>query len=508
LRRALICITATALGLGCALAAPAGAKPAKSAKSAKPRKPAVRSCAIGRPLPSLRKLIPSTIARDQDAFARSLHGVGRANRRRATKAFAAGEAAYLYGLPTVVLRLTVKRFPKNLLVGVGRLATPDQRTVVAPNHDTLYSVSQLDLTSGPLIVDAPATGGRYSVLQLLDAYTNAFAYIGSGAERDQAESVALVPPGWQGSLPAGVEVIQSPTRLVWLLGRTLVDGPSDLSAATDLMRRYSLTPVADWVGGKRDREVVIASPAGDQSAVVPPSGLPFFDSFGQALAADPPPPRDACALGAFAAAGIGAGLTPSTGSDPLVARALTSAASAGARLVHRAVVVQRRDSQRRHQGWAFSAADVGRFGTDYAYRAAVASVGLAGNTRSEAFYPNTDVDGDGKPLSGHHRYVLTFKRGQLPPVRAFWSLTMYDQERFLVANQIDRYSVGDHTPGLGYGRRGGLKIFIQHSPPSAARQGNWLPAPAGRFELHLRLYEPKPAATNGKWRPPTITRVR
>jgi hypothetical protein len=499
LRRALICTIVAALGLACA---PAGAKPSK------PAKPALRSCAIGRPLPSLRQVVPRTIARDQDAFARSLRGLGVAGRRRAARAFAAGEAAYVYGMPAVLMRLTVQRFPTNLLIGVGRLATPEQRTVVAPNHDTLYSVSRLDLSSGPLVVDAPASGGRYTVIQLLDAYTNAFAYIGSGAERDHDQSVALVPPGWQGAIPAGVRVVQSPTRLVWLLGRTLVDGPDDVPAATGLMGRHSLTPLTDWIGGKRDHEIVIANPAGDQSAVTVPGGLAFFDALGKALAADPPPPSDGCALGAFAAAGIGPGLTPSTGSDPLVAQALSAAAAAGARLVSRAVIVQRRDSQRRHHGWAFSAPDIARFGTDYPYRAVVASVGLAANTRAEAFYPNTDVDRDGKPLSGHHRYVLTFRPGELPPVRAFWSLTMYDRERFLVANPIDRYSVGDRTPGLRYGCGRSLKVYVQQRPPHGRLQTNWLPAPPGRFELHLRLYEPKPSATNGKWRPPTVTRVK
>jgi hypothetical protein len=191
-----------------------------------------------------------------------------------------------------------------------------------------------------------------------------------------------------------------------------------------------------------------------------------------------------------------------------VARALSAAASAGTRLVHRAVITQRRASQRRHWGWSFSAPDLARFGTDYAYRAAVANVGLAANTRDQAFYPQTDRDRNGKRLNGHHRYVLTFRRGQLPPARAFWSLTMYGKDRFLVANPIDRYNVGDRTPGLHYGRGGSLKIYIQHDAPSTVRQANWLPAPSGRFELHLRLYEPKPAATNGKWHPPTITRVK
>jgi hypothetical protein len=497
-RRALA-LVAVGAGLA-ALAAPA--------TDARPLAPDVPACALGRIPAPLRTVLPRAIATRERHFVRSLHGVGQRRRRRAGRVFAGGVAAYLYGLPAVRVRLTVQRYPRNLLAGVAQLATPDLRTVVAPNHDTLYSVSQLDLSGGPLVVDAPATGGRYSVLQLLDAYTNAAGYIGAGTERDHDQAVAVVPPGWQGSVPAGVRVIHSPTNLVWLLGRTLVDGPEDVAAAKAVMQRYSLTPLGDWLAGTRKPELVLDSPRGDQGPVGTPTGLGFYDAVGDALAANAPPARDECALRAFRHAGVAPGLHPSAGADPLTARALLAARHAAPHVVDRIATINQRDSRRGHNGWSFSPSDTARFGTDYAHRAIVGARGLAANVPRQAIYPHAYWDRDGRRLNGHHRYVISFPSGELPPIRAFWSMTMYDHSLFLVPNPIDRYNVGDRTPGLHYGRGRSLKIYIQHKPPSAERQSNWLPAPSGRFELHLRLYEPKRSATNGKWRPPTITRVK
>jgi hypothetical protein len=469
--------------------------------------PDVAKCALGDLSRGLREFVPSRIARDERRYEASLNGLGSAERDRAGAAFATSEAAYAYGMPAVLMRATVARFPRNVLIGVGGLATPEQRTVVAPNHDTLYSVSQVDLSGGPMVIDAPATRGRYSVLQLLDAYSNAFEYVGSGSERDHDQTVVLAPPGWQGQALAGARVVESPTNLVWLLGRTLVDGPDDVPAATELMGRYALTRLAEWTNGVRRLETVIPG-AGAQPAVELPQGTAFFDAVGEALAANPPPAADGCALAAFARVGIGPGTAPSGGTDPVLTQALAAGESAGERMVERAVDVERAYSRERHDGWNVSEPEIGRFGTDYAYRAVVADVGLAANVRREALYAQATVDERGRKLSGRHAYVLSFAPGGLPPVRAFWSLTMYDHERFLVANPIDRYNIGDRTPGLRYGRHGSLKVYIQYDRPAGAKAANWLPAPEGRFELHLRLYEPKRAAANGSWSPPTVRRVK
>jgi hypothetical protein len=305
-----------------------------------------------------------------------------------------------------------------------------------------------------------------------------------------------------------VRRIESPTGLVWLLGRTLIDGPSDLPAARAVLSGYALTPLGPRAAGSRTPPTILDAFPGNQAPVTLPTGLAFYDALGTDLAADPPPARDACALQAFAAAGIGPGAMPSTMADPPLARALTAAAAAGARLVDEAATTIRRDSQRHNNGWAALAGDTGRFGADYASWAVVAHVGLGANTPQQALYPNTDTDVRGRVLDGRHDYVVTFPRGGLPPVRAFWSLTLYGADRSLVPNPIDRFAIGDRTPGLRYGPRRSLRIAVSHAPPRAALRANWLPAPPGRFLLYLRLYEPEPAAATGRWTPPTVTRTR
>jgi hypothetical protein len=167
-----------------------------------------------------------------------------------------------------------------------------------------------------------------------------------------------------------------------------------------------------------------------------------------------------------------------------------------------------RARQRTHNGWSLLAGDTAAFGTDYVNRAIVARVGLGANVPKEAIYPNTDTDGDGRRLVGSRRYVISFPPGQLPPVGAFWSLTLYDDELHFAPNAIDRYAIGDRTAGLRYGKDGSLKIYVQRAAPPGAQRANWLPAPAGKFRLYLRLYEPKPTAVNGTWTLPTVARVR
>src|SRR4051812_424623 len=152
------------------------------------------SCALGDVPAALRSVLPKAIASERDRFAAGLRGVSPDERARGLAAFESGVAAYLYGMPAVLMRLTVERYPTNRLVGIGALADPASKTVVAPNHDTLYSVSRLELAGGPVVIDAPATAGRYSILQLLDAWSNSFAYVGAGHDRDAAEAVVLVPP--------------------------------------------------------------------------------------------------------------------------------------------------------------------------------------------------------------------------------------------------------------------------------------------------------------------------
>jgi hypothetical protein len=484
--------------------------PAGSIAGSPVGKPAIdglERCALGKVPGYLRDHLTGAISAEQHRFVSSLTGIGVGRRERAARDFAIGTAAYIYGMPTALLRDTVAKYPANALIGLGRLATPDSQGVVAPNHDTLYSVSRVELGAGPMVIDAPDTAGRYSVLQLMDANTNSISYIGSGDDRDHAGATLLTPPGWSGEVPHGVDAVESPTNIVWLLGRTLIDdGDADRAAAQDLMRQYALTPLDDWkLGIRRHESVVDKAPNSPRTPIAP--GLQLFDEIGAALAADPPRSEN-CALKQFAKVGIAAGETPSSSAAGVRRDALGAAREAGERIVDDAVDFRAAWSRRRNHGWQVSPGDTARFGRDYVQRAMVATVGLAANTRRTAFYPKTDRDSKGRKLRGKHDYRISFAPGELPPVRAFWSLTVYNESLFLVPNPIDRYAIGDRTAGLHYGGDGSLKLYLTHEDPGGARSANWLPTPAGRFLLHLRLYEPGRAAFNGEWDLPTIKRTK
>ena len=212
------------------------------------RAPASRPARSERALADLRGFAAREIARAESRFGGS---------RPARRAFSTAVAAYLYGVAPLSVGQTVQRFPLNQMISIGTLVEPEVKTVVAPNVDTTYTVAQLNLAAEPLVIDVPDTRGRYYVLQLLDAYSNTFRYIGRRTTGTDAGSYALVPPGFSGALPAGVKRIESPTPLVWLLGRTLVRGPADLPAVTTLMNGYRVTPLSRWTSGERQSPLVL-----------------------------------------------------------------------------------------------------------------------------------------------------------------------------------------------------------------------------------------------------------
>lgn len=428
----------------------------------------------------------------------------RATRSSQPSARQLSAEAYIYGVGLVYEQRVISHFPADTLVNVTQLSTPAETLIPAPNVDTLYTVARLELGTGPLVVHVPEEHGRYYVLQILDAYTNTFAYVGRRTTGTHPGNYAIVGPGWHGQLPAGVKRIQAPTPTVWVLGRTLVEGPQDIPNAQAIQHGYTLTPLNRY-GGPPLSALYLPKSVLQPSPV--PQGLAFFDQMDALLAADPPPPSDAALLRSFASIGLGPGRSPSTEKLSNAVRAdLLAGISDGTAEINRYADKLSATSERAHNGWVVPPPDTGDYGSDYLLRAYIAINALAANVPAEAIYPFAYVDQTGAPLSGRHRYVLHFAAGELPPVEAFWSLTMYDQQLFLVPNQLDRYAIGNRTPGLHFGRDGSLDILIQHSPPRGSRS-NWLPAPSGVFALALRLYQPKPSARNGTWPLPTVTRV-
>jgi hypothetical protein len=478
--RAVLRVTALAFLLAAGLAAAATAAEPRSGERAP--QPSVPACALGTSAADLRGFYAAELERAERRF-----GGGRAARR----AFSAGVAAYVYGRAPVAVHETIKGFPANQLISIAALANPSTRAVVLPNNDTTYTTGRLDLSGGPVVLDVPDTAGRYYVVQLLDAYSNTFAYVGRRATGTRAGAFAISPPGFRGALPSGIRRIESPTGRVWALGRTLVGGAADLPAVTELMRGYRVTGLAAWTAGMRQAPAVL--PIFPPLPPTPlPAGTEFFETLRQILRSDPPPARDACALRAFARVGPG------------IAQV---AVREGERLVRRAEQRANRYSARRNNGWLIPGPYVGNYGRNYLGRAVIAAGALGANTRPETVYPLATSDSRGRPLSGAHRYVIRFPRGQLPPARAFWSLTMYGRDRYLVENEARRYSIGDRTPGLRRGDDGSLRIVIQHRRPAGDAASNWLPAPPGRFRVALRLYEPRRAVLSGAWRPPPIKRA-
>ncbi|MEA2331163.1 MAG: hypothetical protein QOH58_1301 [Thermoleophilaceae bacterium] len=460
-------------------AAGAATEPAAAAE------PSVAACALGSSAADLRGFFAAELARAERRVA-----------KRDRPLFAAGVAAYVYGLAPVAVNVTTQRFLENQLVSIAALVDPSVRTVVLPNHDTTYTVGRLQLSAGPLILDVPDTAGRYYVIQLLDAYSNTIDYVGRRTTGTRAGTYAIVPPGYAGPLPPGVRRIQSPTNAVWVLGRTLLRDAADLPAVTEVMRGYRITALGPWDAGQRQEPFLLgAFPT--LPPVTLPGGVAFYAKLAEILRTDPPPARDRCALRAFAPA------IAEPGADP---RTLTAAARAGARIVRRAEQRANRFGARRNNGWVLPGPYVGAYGRNYLGRAVIATAALGANTRPETVYALAVGDVKGRSLRGRHRYTVRFPRGELPPADAFWSLTMYGADRYLVPNPIDRYAIGDRTAGLRRGRDGSLTIHVQRRPPAGAARANWLPAPSGRFRLALRVYEPRPSVLNGRWQPPPVQR--
>jgi hypothetical protein len=466
--------------------------------AAQPR-PSIAPCALGTAAHEHRGLFEAELARAERRFAARAGG----RPRKARALFAGAAAAYVYGLAPVAVDRTVQRFPLNQLTSIAALAGPSLRIIVLPNVDTTYTVGQVRLGDEPLVLDVPDTAGRYYVIQLLDAYSNTFAYVGRRTTGTRAGTHAIVPPGWAGALPAGVRRIRSPTRLVWVLGRTLVDDEADLPAVSALMAGYRLTPLEAWAGGTRRPSLVLPGfPATPRVQL--PRGLDFYAALAELLAADPPPRADACALRAFARVGLGSGPVPGSGGPSLARRALLAAARWAPKLIERAERRANRISARRNNGWLIGGRWVGDYGRNYLGRAVIATNALGANTPAETVYPLALTDERGARLTGRRRYTVRFERGRQPPADAFWSLTAYDADRFLAPNPIGRHAIGDRTPGLVRGRDGSLTIRIQNRRPAGRAARNWLPVPRGRFRLALRIYEPRRSVLRGHWRPPPV----
>lgn len=417
--------------------------------------------------------------------------------------------AYIYGYPLLLMDKTRQailagKYPSNHF-GHGVVFPDDTfRNVVRPNNDTLYSSAWLELASGPQVLTVPDTAGRYYVMPLMDAWTNVFAMVGKRTTGTAAGAYLITGPDWQGVVPPGLTHIASPTNMVWLIGRIQTNGVQDIPAVAALQQQFGLASMEQWLAGVTHAPALaMGKPA--NGSVDPYEQLAsmraneFLNSLAGLMAEQYPAAEDKPMLKTLESIGVKPGQPYNGGPLGAVDDYLSNLALD---ITRREIKKQLDEARALENGWAVQRDTIGDYGTNYGVRAAVATIGLGALPPAEASYPNTAVDDGGERLTGERKYRLHFAAGETPPANAFWSLTMYDQAGFLVANSIGRYAIGDRD-ALSFNEDGSLDLYIQHSEPQG-RDSNWLPAPQGVFALTMRIYYPQERFLDGSWKLPAL----
>jgi hypothetical protein len=405
------------------------------------------------------------------------------------------EEAVTWGLPLVLAGryfalARSAELPVNQFFLNDRLASPTSR-VAGPNLDTLYGLAWIDLSDGPQVLEVPAAPGRYYSIQLHDAYLTTFCYVGTRETGSEAGRYVLTPPGWSGQIPIGMRELKAPTRLVQAMTRTQVLHPDDLDAARKIQCAFSLGALSDYPGPRR-----AAVMQENALNLFPPldvgrAGLAFFDELCALLSAYPPAnAADSAALARFGAIGIAAGARPSE--DETLAPVLAAAVAPAVQSA-----LQANFYLEKRRGWWVNNKVRKYRDADAAMRAAINLWGPAWHLAEEALYFTAHDDAADAPLTGARKYLLRFPAGELPPVDAFWSVTLYGDRWSLQENEIQRYAISSTTPGLQYLADGTLELLVQHERP--ADISNWLPAPLGQFMLFVRVYQPRPELIDGSY---------
>ena len=404
--------------------------------------------------------------------------------------------------------------PFNAINNQARVFTYKDTAIVTPNSDTPYSLAWMDLRAEPIVISVPAVErSRYYSVQLCDGNTYNFGYIGTRATGTEAGDYMVVGPGWTGATPPGVrQVFQSSTQMALAIFRTQLFGPDDIDNVKKVQAGYRPQTLSAYLNKPPSAAVpVIKFPKFTKEL----AKRNFFEFLDFMLQFSPPAPNEADIRAKLVSIGVGPGKTFNFSDLPL------------AQKLEIAIGLKQGQSQVEHavakagaivNGWNVSGlpGDAAHFNGDWLMRAAAAQAGIYGNSAEEATYPFTRKDGAGQALNGAgNNYSLTFPAGQLPPVDAFWSVTMYDgKSQLLIKNPINRYLVNaPMLPQMKKNANGSLTIYIQHKSPGADKESNWLPAPAGPIYLVMRLYWPKVSppsilpAGSGTWRPPAVVRV-
>lgn len=427
-----------------------------------------------------------------------------------------GLRTYIYGYPLVLMEVTKRLMtnsistgteghaPMNQFMHAKRMPTYRFTDIVRPNVDTAYSMAWIDVSKEPLVLSVPDTHDRFYVMPFYDMYTRVFNMVGSPTTGTRAGNFLIKSATWKDNVPEDMLQIIVPTDTVWLIGRIQVNGRNDFKRVRALQKQCSLTPLSAWGSAyspsarlRVDSRLPNKKPM-DVVADMKP-GL-FFTMLMRLMAKYAPEQKDSLLLKDMASIGLVPDLNFRFSQlDAFVQNGLRLVPLRGQVMIGQSA----EKAGKVENGWRVLETDIHK--VDYLQRAIIAMLGIGALPPEVALYPTTSKDSEGRQLSGDCAYCIHFAKGKLPPVNAFWSLTMYDKDGFLIKNDLGRYALRDRDP-LVYNKNGSLDLFVQHSPPSASQESNWLPAPEGDFELTLRMYMPKKSALKGKWKAPNIRR--
>ena len=431
--------------------------------------------------------------------------------------FRAASDAYVYGYPLVTMEMTRRvitnvaqvagtRGPMGQVIKMRAYPDASFRDVTAPNADTLYTTAFFDVGDEPWVLSVPDMKGRYFLLPFLDGWTNVFAVPGSRTTGTQAQTFVITGPGWSGAVPEGLTQLKSPTAIVWLLGRIYCTGtPEDYAEVHALQDAFKLQPLSTWgkdytpPAGKVDPAIDMKKPVRDQVNGL--STVEFFTLLADLMKRNPPAPADAPALARFKTIGLNPGQSfDGKALDSRWDRRLPQ-------LSYDRIMLHSRRSSGRTAGCsrprpAFTEPTISNAPSS-------PRSGSAPTVRRTRSIRCRSAPRCSSPTKAGDNYTLRFEKGELPPVKGFWSLTMYDEQMFFVANPINRYSMSLRT-NPKFEPDGSLVIYIQNENPGPDKEANWLPAPKGKFHLMLRLYWPdenEPSILDGSWVVPAVKRA-
>ncbi|MFN7777573.1 MAG: DUF1254 domain-containing protein [Betaproteobacteria bacterium] len=439
------------------------------------------------------------------------------------EALALATEAYVYAYPLVTMEYTRRvmtnvaapegtRGPMGQFVRARTYPNAQFRDVTAPNADTLYTTTWLDVSKEPWVLSIPDMKGRYFLFPMLDGFTNVFQVPGSRTTGTKAQKYAITGPGWSGTLPEGVVEYKSPTALVWILGRIYSSGtPEDYKAVHKLQDQVSVVPLSSYgkpytpPPGSVDAAIDMKTAVREQVNAL--DGTAYFKLVAELLKANPPAAEDAPMVAKLAKIGIVPGQDFDAAKlEPAVAKGIAAAPKPAQELIMGWLKggIAAGDFKLEN-GWLFTT-KTGVYGTAYLQRALITAIGLGANRPQDAVYPTSEGPDLLKKYNGSKKYVMRFEKGQLPPVDGFWSLTMYDAQYFFVDNPLNRYTLSQRNK-LKANADGSIDLYIQHESPGKDKESNWLPAPKDDFILMMRLYWPKekpPSILDGSWKLPEV----